>query len=364
MIPQFEPWLGEEEVLAVAEVLRSNWITEGEKTRQWERSIAQLCGVKHAMPAPNGTLALYLALKAIGVDKGDEVIVPDFTFIATANSVVMAGATPVLVDVDVRTFNMDHEKLEEAITPRTKAIMPVHIYGQPADMDAIGDIARRRGISIIEDAAQGIGVSFRGKPVGSFGLAGCLSFFADKTITTGEGGMILTDDDELAERCRILRNQGRPERGPYVHPHIGFNFRTTDVQSAIGLAQLAKLDSIITRKRRNAELYRTLLGDVEGVEFPCVEVRGFNVPFRVNVLVKDPETLMHYLEREGIGARRFFCPLHVQPCYRTYAMNGDFPSATAAYERGLSLPSAATLTETEIELVCRKVRLFFEHCRP
>jgi perosamine synthetase len=354
-IPQFEPWLGEEELVQVAETIKDNWITGGPKVKEFERRVGGLCGTKHAIACCNGTLALYMGLKAMGIGEGDEVIVPDFTFIASANSVVMTGGIPVFVDIDAKTFNISPECTEKAITGRTKAIMPVHIYGQSADMDAIMEIARKHKLMVIEDAAQGIGVSFRGKPVGGFGETGCMSFYADKTLTTGEGGMVFTDDDKLAEKLLILKHQGRTGRGFYFHEHIGFNFRLTDMQAAVGLAQLNKLPAIIERKKSNEKLYRDLLADVRGVEFPYIDPQGFNVPFRINILLDNPQALSEYLNKEGIGSRQFFYPLHLQPCYN---IKGDFPNSIRAYERGLSLPSSVTLKHEQIEYVCEKIRAF------
>lgn len=358
MIPEVGPWVGEQELAQITEVIKSAWLTEGMKTREFERIIAELCGVKHAIAVCNGTLALYVGLKALGIGDEDEVIVPDFTFIASANSVVMAGATPVFVDVDARTFNIDPECTEKAITPRTKAIMPVHIYGQAADMDAICDIAKRHKLSIIEDAAQGIGVTFKGKHTGSFGDIGSLSFIADKTVTTGEGGAVVTNRDDLAEKCLILKNHGRTRTGMYIHEHIGYNFRLTDLQAALGLAQFSKLATIIERKKKNEELYRQLLEDVEGIEFPYIDPRGFNVPFRTNILVDDPKSLSTFLSENEIGSRSFFYPLHMQPCYN---VDGEFPNAAKAYERGLSLPSSVTLSEEQILYVCEKIKLFMKN---
>jgi len=357
MIPQFEPWLGEEELAQLTETIRANWITGGKKVAEFEQRIAELCGVKHAIAVFNGTVALYVGLKILGIGEGDEVIVPDFTFIASANSVVMAGATPVFVDIDARTFNIDPDCIEQAITPKTKAIMPVHIYGQSADMDSICEIAKKYNLSVIEDAAQGIEVKFNGKPVGSFGEVGCISFYADKTITTGEGGMVLTDDDGLAEKCLILKHQGRTGRGVYFHEHIGYNFRLTDLQAAVGLAQLSKLSTIIERKKKNEKLYRQYLADVAGIELPYIDPRGFNVPFRINILVNDPAGLSDFLNKEGVGSRRFFYPLHQQPCYD---VKGDFRNSVSAYNRGLSLPSAVTLTEEQLEYVCQKIAEFMK----
>jgi len=353
MIPLFEPWLGEEELIQITEVIKSRWIAEGEKTRELERKIAALCGVKHAVAVSNGTVALYVGLKLLGVGEGDEVIVPDFTFIASANSVKLAGATPVFVDVDERTFNINPESTQKAITRKTKAIMPVHIYGQAADMDRIGKIATEYGLYIVEDAAQGIGVKFNGKHVGGFGNIGCMSFYADKTMTTGEGGMILTDDDRLAEECILMKNQGRLRAGAYLHPNIGYNFRLSDLQAAIGVAQFSKLPTMIEMKKKNEKLYRDHLIDVRGIEFPYTDPRGHNVPFRISILIDNPEGLQKFLESEGIASRRFFYPLHKQPCYNT---GGEFPNAEKAYERGLSLPSSVALSEEQIEHVCETVK--------
>lgn len=356
MIPQFEPYLGEEELELLTECIRDNWITGGKKVQEFERGIAELCGVKHGIVVCNGTLALYVGLKVLGIGPGDEVIVPDFTFIASANAVVMAGGTPVFVDIDPRTFNIAPEAIVSAITPRTKVVMPVHIYGQAADMAAIMPIAEQHGLLVIEDAAQGIGVTFNGKPVGGFGNVGCLSFYADKTMTTGEGGMVLTDDDELARQCLILKHQGRTGRGFYYHEHIGYNFRITDLQAAVGLAQLRKLPLIIERKKQHEERYRELLGDIPQIGFSYVDPRCVNVPFRHNIFVEDPENLSAYLNQREIGSRRFFNPLHSQPCYD---VKDAFPVTEKAYATGLSLPSSVSLTDEQINEVCGAIRAYY-----
>lgn len=350
-IPQFEPWLGDEELALLTECIRDNWITGGKKVKEFEQQIAELCDVKYAIACCNGTLALYMGLKALGVGRGDEVIVPDFTFIASANSVIMAGAKPVFVDVDRQSFNIDPKRIGWAITQGTKAIMPVHIYGQSADMDAIMDLARKYNLKVIEDAAQGIGVTFNGKPVGGLGDVGCLSFYADKTITTGCGGMVLTNDSELADRCLRLAHQGNLSKGQYIHETIGYNLRLTDLQAAVGLAQLSKLPTIISSKKRNEVLYRELLENI--VEFPHIISQCFNVPFRIVILVDDPDQLSNYLDEQHIGTKRVFYPLHMQPCYNT---GGEYPATEYIYNRGLALPSSANLTEEQIEYVCEKIK--------
>jgi len=355
MIPVIESWIAEEELAQLREVVKSNWVTEGEKTREFERRIADYCGTRHAIAVSNGTVALYIALKALGIGEGDEVIVPDFTFIASANSIRMAGATPVLVDVDEKTFNIDPNCIEQAITSKTKAIMPVHIYGQSADMDRICQVGEAYGLWVVEDAAQGMGVRFNSKHVGGFGHVGCLSFYGNKTITTGEGGMVLTDSDEIAERCFVLKNHGRKTTGTYVHEHIGYNFRITDIQSAIGLAQLSKIGEILDRKKRNEGIYKENLLGVSGISFPYVDPRCDHVPWFVNILVQDPQKLSDHLARDEIGSRRFFYPVHRQPCYN---ISGQFPNSVRAYERGLSLPSSVLLEKTQIVYVCEGIKSF------
>jgi perosamine synthetase len=360
-VPQFEPYFGEEEIALLTDTLRSGWVTEGPKTQQFISRLSSLTGARHVSLAPNGTLALYMALKLIGIKEGDEVIVPDFTFLASASSVVLAGATPVFVDVDPETFNIIPQLIEQAITEKTAAIMPVHIYGQAAQMDSIMDIAHRYELKVVEDAAQGVGVKYKGKHVGTFGDFGCLSFFADKTVTTGEGGALLTNNPHLAEACLYFRNQGRLERGSFVHSRMGYNFRLTDLQAAIGLVQLDKLAEIIERKRTIEQCYRQFLNGSEDVMFPTIDPDCQRVAFRINILVPDPEKLGGFLANESIGVRRFFYPLHCQPCFNKYnsRVSGDLRNSINAFEHGLSLPSSAKLTEAQIEYVCSAIRSFF-----
>ncbi len=357
IIPVIEPWLGKEEIKNITESIKAQWISGGPKLKEFQEKIAKLFKVKHAIAVCNGTQALYVGSKILGIGRGDEVIVPDFTFIASANAVVWAGGKPVFVDVEKGTFNIDPKKIEEKITKKTKAIMPVHIYGQSARMPEIMKHEKKHKLFVIEDAAQGVGVTYDGKPVGSFGEVGCLSFYADKVITTGEGGMVLTNNDDLAKKAIILLNQGRTGRGWYIHDYIGYNFRMTDLQAGVGLAQLKKLPTIIKRKKRMEKLYRKYLAKVPEVQFTYLDPRGFNVPYRVAIIVDNPQKLMEYLDKEGIKTNRTFYPLHLQPCYQE---SGDFPNSVYGHERILNLPSAATLTDKEIRYVCNKIKLFFK----
>ncbi len=351
-IPQFEPWLGLEELTKLTECIQDNWITGGKKLKEFEERLASLTGVKHAIACCNGTQALYLGLRVLGVGPGDEVIVPDFTFIASANSVIWVGAAPVFCDVDKDSLCMSLELIEKHITSKTKAIMPVGIYGNSPNMDDLSS-----ELLMIEDAAQDVGVTWEGKHLGSFGEVGCLSTYADKTITTGEGGMVLTNSDELTEKVIRLLNQGRTERGWYVHDEIGYNFRMSDLHAAIGLAQLSKLSIIIERKKQHEKLYKKLLSDV--VDFPIIDSRCFNVPFRHNIFVDDPKSLSEYLKSKNIGSLRFFYPLHRQPCYKYLGLDDiQFPNSVWAYDHGLSLPSSVTLADDKIEYVCSVIKEF------
>ncbi len=360
-IPQLEPFLGEEELAELADCIRTNWLTEGPKATEFVRLLRDYTGARHILLVPNGTLALYVALMVRGIGPGDEVIVPDFTFFASGSSVVLAGATPVFVDVDPGTLCIAPEEVERAITPRTRAIMPVHMYGQSADMDAVMRIAGDHGLFVIEDAAQGIGTRLRGRHVGTFGDLGCLSFFADKTLTTGEGGAIMTNDDRLADLTLYFKNQGRENRGSFIHPYMGYNFRLTDVQAAIGLAQMRKLDDLIARKQRAEAHYRARLAGVEQVRFLADVPGSTRVPFRIGILVPDAPALTEYLTQAGIGLRGFFYPLHRQPAFtpqNSRHLEG-IRHSVYAYEHGICLPSSAGLQETQVDYVCDRIAEFF-----
>ena len=361
IIPIIKPCLGQHEADLLLETIRDNWITGGLKVKQFEERIAGFTDSKYAIACCNGTMALYMGLVAMGIKPGDEVIVPDFTFIASANACILAGAVPVFCDVDKQTFNIDVESAEKVLTKKTRAIMPVHIYGQSADMHKVLNFALDHNLLVIEDAAQGVCVKFCDHPVGALGDVGALSFYSDKTITSGEGGMVLTNNPEIADRALMLKHQGRRERGVYLHESIGYNFRMTDLSAAIGLAQLDKLYDIVKSKKRIEWRYRNRLHGTEGVGLPYVDPKGFNVPFRVNVLVDNPEGLSQHLDSKLIGSMRFFYPLHRQPCYKYMNLKDDcFPNTIWAYEHGLSLPSYTELRDEQIDYVCEAVKAFAE----
>ena len=305
-VPQFMPFIGEAEYQSMASCFEINWITEGPKAKEFTEKLLALTGAKYGVLAPNGTLALYLALKAAGIEAGDEVLVPDFTFIASATAVEMAGATPVFVEVNRENFQIDLTDAERARSVRTRAIMPVHIYGTICDMELVGAFARKHKLIVIEDAAQSIGVRYKGKHAGTFGDVGTFSFFADKTITTGEGGFIVTNSETIYEQLLYLRNQGRKERGSFIHPEIGYNFRMTDLQCAIGLTQLAKLEEIISIKTKLKDKYIELLNDIAEVTFFKPEKNSNWIPFRVGILCERAHELMEFMKSKEIETRSFF----------------------------------------------------------
>lgn len=354
-----EPWVGREELAQVTQSIKARWLSGGPKLKEFQEKIAKTCGVKHGIACCNGTQALYIGLKILGVGPGDEVIVPDFTFVASSNAVVWTGAKPVFVDVEPKTFNIDPRKIEKAITKKTRAIMPVHIYGQAANMTEVMRLAKKHKLLVIEDAAQAIKVTWRGRPVGSFGDVACLSFYADKAMTTGEGGMVLTNSDELARKAVVLLNQGRTGRGWYIHDELGYNFRMTDIQAGIGLAQFKKLPRIIKKRAQNEKLYKKYLADVLQVKFPYVSGEGNRTIWRITVLVKDPGALLEFLDKEGIKCARTFYPLHLQPCYKNLSIKGDFGNAQYIYDHLLRLPSGTGLTPQEIFYVCQKIKEFY-----
>lgn len=366
MIKQIEPWIDDIELKEVSEVIKSTWITEGRKTQEFERMVQDLTGSRHVIAYVNGTMALYAALVAAGIKQGDEVLVPDLTFIATANSVIMAGARPVFVDVDRRTFCIDAGKAEEKVTSKTKAILPVHLYGQSADMDKIMPLAKKHNLAVIEDAAESIGTRFRGRHTGTFGDIGMVSFYGNKIITTAEGAVLLTDDSVLAEKLYRLKNHGRKEKGVFIHEEVGYNFSFTDVLAAIGVAQLKKFPKIAKRKNELRRLYEEQLNGV--IEFTYVDERTSPVHWFVNVLTDNAGAggagdLADFLKAREIQTRRFFYPLHMQPCYsgsKGVNMDGNFENSEYAYNHGLSLPSAVTLKDEEVLQVCKAIK---EYCK-
>ena len=360
--PVAEPRLAGNESLYVEECVRTGWISsQGRFVKQFEEMMAAFHEVPYALAVSNGTVALHLALVSLGVRRGDEVIVPDFTFAATANAVIHAGATPVLVDVDPETWVMTPEAVERAINARTRAIIPVHLYGHPCRMTEICELAKRYNLAVVEDCAESFGARYDGRIAGSFGDAGCFSFFGNKTITTGEGGMVLFQDRSLYERARCLRDHGMSAQRRYWHEEVGYNYRLTNLQAAIGVAQMERVDEIQAGKQKLALEYLRHLGGLEGITFPPCGERADPVCWLYTVMIDEllgltREEVSCRLLRNGIETRPVFHPLHVMPAFREYAVGGDYPVANSLSERGLSLPSATTLSIEDIARIASTIR--------
>lgn len=363
-IPISRPFIGEEEKQAVAEVLDSGMLVQGPKTAALEERFAALVGTRHAVATSSGTTALHLALLAHGIGRGDEVITTPFTFMASASSILFTGATPVFVDIDERSFNMNPELLEALVTPRTKAIMPVHLYGLPCDMDPILAVAKRHGLAVIEDAAQAVGATYKGRLAGSFGT-GCFSLYATKNIMCGEGGMITTDDDDVAERCRMLRNHGSKRR--YYHEMLGYNFRMMDLCAAIGLVQMDRLEGFTSRRRANAAYLNQHLTRVvtpscdPGSKAACTPEWG-HVWHQYTVRLPDatPEerdAAVQRLQDAGIGCGVFY-PLPVNRQAPIAAVGGaaaHVPVAERTAQQVFSLPVHPLVSEEDLEYIVRAV---------
>ena len=349
----------------VLECLDSGWISsEGPFVEQFEQKFAARMGRKFGIAVCNGSVALDAAVAALGLNPGDEVILPSFTIISCAAAIVRAGATPVVVDSDPSTWNMDVSQIAEKITPRTRAVMVVHIYGLPVDMDPVLSLAAKHGLKVIEDAAEMHGQTYRGRSCGSLGDLSTFSFYPNKHITTGEGGMILTDEPALAERCRSLRNLCFQPQRRFVHEELGWNFRFTNLQAAIGLAQLERLDDHVERKRANGRRYQELLAGVRGLQLPLPHTSwAENIYWVFGVVLEDSvpfdaEEAMRRLALHEIGTRPFFWPMHEQPVLRRMGFCRDAicPVASRLARRGFYLPSGLGLSANEIEIVAGAVK--------
>jgi perosamine synthetase len=357
-LPVAEPFLGEEELRYVSECVLTGWVSsKGRFVQRFEELFAQRCEVEHAVSCSNGTAALHLALLALGLGPGDEAIVPSLTFVATANAVAYTGATPILVDSEPRTWNLDPELVAAAIKTRTKAIVPVHLYGHPADLDPILELGREHGIPVLEDAAEAHGALYKGRPVGALGDVGVFSFYGNKIVTTGEGGMVVTNRADLAERVRMFRDHGMDPGRRYWHTVLGYNYRLTNLQAALGVAQLEKLDAILAAKSRVASRYAEGLAGVPGIVLPPAEPWARNVHWLYSVLVEEQfglgrDELMAELDAAGVESRPFFIPVHRQPLYD----RGErLPVAERLADTGLSLPSAVTLAPDEVDRVVQAI---------
>jgi dTDP-4-amino-4,6-dideoxygalactose transaminase len=356
MINMARPQIGEEEKQAVLEVLDSGILAQGPRVKAFEEGFAEMCGVAHAVATSSGTTALHTALLAHGIGPGDEVITSPFTFIASANSVLFTGARPVFVDIDPATYNLDSRLIEAAITSRTKAILPVHLYGLSCDMDSVLKVAEKHGLEVIEDACQSHGATYKGRRVGSFGT-GTFSLYPTKNMTSGEGGMITTDDAAIAEKCRIIRQHGMRRR--YYHDELGFNFRMTDLHAAVGLAQLHKLERFNRIRRANAAY---LSANLEGVIPPCTPPHCQHVFHQYTIRVPGGrrDALRAHLQEHDVGSEVYYpVPIHQQTYYTdTLGYTDRLPMAEQAAAEVLSLPVHAGLSQMDLETIVAAVNGF------
>ena len=363
MIRVNEPLLTEDDYASVTEALRSGWISgAGPHIEAFESRWAAYCGRRHGVALVNGTVALQVAVELLDLQPGDEVIMPTFTIISCALPVVLANATPVLVDSDPRTWTMNVQQVEARITPMTRAIMVVHVYGHPVDMDPILELAQKYGIAVIEDAAEAHGAEYRGRRAGSFGDASCFSFYANKLVTTGEGGMLLLDDDVLAERARRMRNLGFGPGRRFLHDELGFNYRLTNLQAALALPQIDRIHEIVARKRRMGQAYTDRLSGVAGLELQLQQPWARGVYWMFGLVVRestglDAAELARRLAQRGVETRPFFVGMHEQPVLRKRGLFAGeaYPVAERIARQGLYLPSGLNLEEGTIDRVCHAV---------
>jgi perosamine synthetase len=363
-IPVARPDLGGNEERYVVEAVRSSWISStGAFVTRFEREFAALCGTTSAIAVSNGTIALHLALLALGVEPGDEVIVPSLTFVATANAVRYVGAEPVFVDIDPGTWCLDPAMVAEAVTPRTKGIIAVHVYGHPADMDAINDVAARHGLWVVEDAAEAHLALYKGRTTGGLGTIGTFSFFGNKILTTGEGGALTLSDPVVERTARMLRDQGMDPDRRYWFPVVGYNFRTTNVACAIGCAQLERAAALVDARRRIVAGYRERLAAIEGIGFQPVAPWAEPAPWLFSATVdagtfgRTRDELMTSLDRAGIETRPLFIPLHTLPPYRATRSvpPGGLPITEAVAARGLNLPTFPGLGESDLDRIAAAI---------
>lgn len=360
-----DPLFDEKELENVTDCILSGWISSnGIYVKKFEHNMAKFCGSKYAVACSSGTSALHLALLALGIGKGDEVIVPTLSFIATANAVTYTGAVPIFVDSDPNTWNINPEKIKENITNSTKAIIPVHLYGQPADMEKINIIAKEKDLIVIEDAAEAHGAKFKGKRVGALGDAGVFSFYGNKLITTGEGGMIVTNSKKVYDQSILLRDHGMSTKKKYWHTALGYNYRMTNIQAAVGVAQLQKIHLIIEKKINIAHTYKNLMKDIPGIKFPLSIPEHENVFWLFTILIDESifgvnsKKVIKVLKDKGIDSRPIFVPIHKQPIYKNL---NKLPISEKLSKQGISLPSAPDLKFETIKYICNVIKDLYKN---
>ena len=363
IIPVSKPTLTGNEMKYVQQAIATNWISSaGSFIRDFEVKFAEVCGAKYGIACANGTVAMHLAMATLGLEADDEVIIPTFTMIATANAVAYCGAKPVLVDMEPNYWQMDVDQVAAKITPRTKAIVPVHIYGHPTDMDPLRELAQKHGIMIIEDSAEAHGGEYKGQPCGSLGDAAGFSFYGNKIITTGEGGMVTTNNREIAKLAWNLRDHAFSHERHFWHKFVGFNYRMTNLQAAVGLAQVEQMATFVAQRRQNALEYNCRLSTIPGIRTPAEAPWAKNVYWMYGIMVDEKEygmnrdQLRKVLADNGIETRTFFIPMHCQPVYWDAFKGQRYPVAEDLCKRGFYLPSSSSLALDEIEYVANVIR--------
>ncbi len=362
-IPLSSPDISPKEIELIIQVLKTPYVSMGPMVPRFEEAVAHYVGVEHAVAVSSGTSGLHLAVIAAGIREGDEVITTPFSFVASANCILYERGIPVFVDINPETLNIDAEKIEEKITPRTRAILPVHVFGQPCAMDKIMEVAGRYGLMVIEDACEAIGAKLNGRQVGAFGECGVFAFYANKQITTGEGGVLVTDRDDLDWLFRSLRNQGRDDHGAWLrHVHLGYNYRFGELNAALGVIQMERIEELLGKRAQVAEWYNERLADLELIERPYISPITTRMSWFVYVVrLKPPasrDEVMGRLAEAGIPSRPYFTPIHLQPFYQKKFgyRHGDFPVSEYMGEVSLALPFASVMTEEQVEYVCNALR--------
>ncbi len=372
-IPLSSPDLNDDDKNAVLDVLNSRTLSLGPKLLEFEKAAADIAGTRHAIAVNSGTSGLHLCVRAAGISPGDEVITSPFSFVASSNCILFERATPVFVDIDPVTYNIIPESIEAAITPRTKALLPVHIFGRPCEIEPILQIANKHGLPVIEDSCEAIGARYFGKPVGSFGQSGVFAFYPNKQVTTGEGGVIVTDDDAVARQCRSLRNQGRAASNWLEHDLIGYNYRLSDVNCALGVNQLRRVDEILAARSRVARTYNQALQCIPevtppGVDHPNSEISWFVYVVRLadEFTAADRDRVLLELQRQGVECRNYFPPIHLQAVYRNLFgyKDGAFPVTEHVAARTVALPFFNRLSEDQIEYVTTALRNAIDSLKP
>ena len=360
-INQMEPWIGKEEKQAVVKYLDSGgWLTEFKKTEEFEQMIAEYVGIKHACVVNNGTVSLFIALKALGIGKDDEVIVPDLTMIASANAVILSGAKPILVDINKQNLCIDLDVAERAITKKTKALMFVSLNGRSLDMNKITSFCKKHNLYLLEDAAQSLGSRWNGKHLGTFGEIGSFSFSTPKIITTGQGGALVTNDDRLIKKIRYIKDFGRVKSGVDEHIALGYNFKFTDLQAVIGIEQMKKIEFRIERKKEIYNLYRETLSSIRQVQFIPTNLENIS-PWFIDIFVERKKELIAHLLKNQIGSRSFYPPIHTQAPYKEWGKykKKHFVVSEETSSKGLWLPSASSITNKTILYICKEIKRFY-----